>query len=526
MAEKMILITGATGLIGSHLAFQALEEGHRVCLLIRDNGSLPGAERFRQLAGFFGLPADRLEKLLSGVTVVTGDITLPRFGLDQTEWKALAQEIGTVFHSAACIEFDDVVYEKALLANVEGTRHALDFARQAEARLFHISTAYVAGTTRGLVGEDGLPDAPGFNNVYEQTKWQAEKLVHDTCAEHAMSYAVFRPAILTGHSRDGATFRFNNLSSFMRAFCLIRSREIRLPNAPARETVNRWQEHKLHLDIRVEGRRDATKNLVPVDYAVEAMWRLSTMDACLGGTFHITNPNPPTNDRLKEVFEQLYHMDGVDYVGPDSFAQRSPNTWEDALRKGTRSYRPYMFGETSFDQTHTNRLLPDYGRNFPPLDTDYFRRTLIYAMETSWGRNLPHNRVVPSARLADVDYVSLYFSEFLRSKMDRRLIANLKSLQASLHIRIREASPSPWRLRIEEGRLVELECDNGPVECAFETSASVFRKVAEGRLSPQKAFFERQVDISGDLEKALKTAAALSLFFEQYPFFLEHVESV
>jgi len=513
-------------LIGSHLALQALEEGHRVCLLIRDSGPLKGAERFRQLAGFFGLPTDRLEELLSGVTVVTGDITLPRFGLEESAWERLARETGTVFHSAACIEFDDIVYEKAVLANVEGTRHTLDFARQADARFFHISTAYVAGTSSGSINEHELPEATGFNNVYEKTKWQAEKLVHDTCAEHGMAYAVFRPAILTGRTCDGATFRFNNLFSFMRAFCLIRSREIRLPAATPRETIKRWQEQKLHLDIRVEGRREATINLVPVDYAVEAMWRLSTMDECLGGTFHITNPNPPSNSRLKEVFEQLYHMDGVDYVEPDSFAEREANAWEDALRKGTRSYRPYMFGESSFDQTHTNRLLPDYGRNFPLLDTDYFKRTLIYAMGTNWGRNLPHNRAAQPARLEDVDYVTAYFSDFLHSKMNRRLISNLKSLQASLHIRIREATPSQWRLRIQDGRLVELECDNEPVECAFETSASVFRKVAEGRLSPQKAFFERQVDISGDIEKALKTAAALSLFFDQFPFFLERVEAV
>ena len=103
--------------------------------------------------------------------------------------------------------------------------------------------------------------------------------------------------------------------------------------------------------------------------------------------------------------------------------------------------------------------------------------------------------------------------------MNQRLIENLKSLNANFSIRITNTQADHWHILIRDGRLVELQNDSGPVECSFEINPEVFRKVAEGRLSPQKAFFERQVEIAGDIEKALKVAAALSQFFVAYPFF-------
>jgi predicted lipid carrier protein YhbT len=100
------------------------------------------------------------------------------------------------------------------------------------------------------------------------------------------------------------------------------------------------------------------------------------------------------------------------------------------------------------------------------------------------------------------------------------LIDNLKTLNAGFAIKITNAQNDRWRIQLKDGRLVGLQNDTGTVECSFETSATTFRKVAEGRLSPQKAFFDRKVEITGDIEKALKVAAALSQFFVAYPFFI------
>ena len=521
MQDQTIFITGATGLIGSHVAMKMIEADYAVRLLIRQQGRSSAEDRFQQVAEYFGYSHEQIQAMLPRVDIVTGDITQPHLGLNQEEWAKATAGVDIVFHAAAFVEFDDASREGATLTNVDGTRHVVEFAHSAGAKLYHVSTAYVAGTTDRVVEEHELIDAPAFKNVYEETKWQAEKDVHDTCRAKGIEYVVFRPAILVGRSTDGATFRYNNLFSFMKAFCLIRARKDRTGRKMGAEVIDVWQKSRLHLPMRVEGLPEATKNLVPVDYAVDAMWRILQLDPPSGEIFHISNPTPITNTRLKEVFQHLYNVDGLEYVGQESFLEREPSTWEDALRKGTRNYRPYMFGEPLFDRTHTNRLLPEYDRDFPPLDNAFFTRTLSYALRTKWGKTLPFNKKGNTPERAENDrFVLKYFREFLPTKMNQQLIENLKTLNACFTIKITNAQNDHWRILLKDGCLAGLENDGGPVECSFETSSTAFRKVAEGRLSPQKAFFERQVEISGDIEKALKVAAALSQFFVAYPFFI------
>ena len=43
--------------------------------------------------------------------------------------------------------------------------------------LLHVSTAYVAGRRTGEIGEDDLSDRFGFENDYERTRYEAERLV-------------------------------------------------------------------------------------------------------------------------------------------------------------------------------------------------------------------------------------------------------------------------------------------------------------------------------------------------------------
>ena len=521
MQSRTIFITGATGLLGSHVAMKAIEADCSVRLLIRKQGPSSAEDRFRQIAEYFGYSHDQIEATLPQVDIVTGDITPPNFGRSQQEWAKATTGVDLVFHAAAFVEFDEESREGATRTNVDGTRHVVEFSNDAGAKLFHVSTAYVAGATQRMVGEDELIPDLAFKNVYEETKWQAEKYVHDTCQAKAIDYVVFRPAILVGRSTDGATFRYNNLFSFMKAFCLIRSRKDRTGRSMGAGVMDVWQKNRLHLPLRVEGLPEATKNLVPVDYAVDAMWRILKLDPPSGQTFHISNPTPITNTRLRDVFQELYNVDGLEYVRQEQFLEREPDVWEDALRKGTRNYLPYMFGEPRFDRTHTNRLLPDYDQNFPSLGNSFFARSLTYALQTRWGKTLPFNRkgTAPEGG-KNHRYAHAYFTEFLPTKMDQQLIENLKTLNACFTITITNAPNDRWRIQIKEGRLVGLQNDTGPVECSFETSATAFRKVAEGRLSPQKAFFERQIEITGDIEKALKVAAALSQFFVAFPFFI------
>ena len=504
--------------MGSHLTFKALAAGCPVCVLVREKGLLSPHERFRRVAEFFGYSDSSFEELLPRVKFVAGDITRRRFGMSKPDWSRLADGVDEVIHAAAFIEFDADMAGEAARTNIDGTRNVLELAKCARARFLHVSTAYVAGDRRGTVCESELVDSDGFKNVYEETKWQAEKLVHDTCVESELDYAVFRPGILIGRTTDGATFRFNNIYSFLKAFCVIRARQTRARHGSSAAMLEAWGKERVDLALRVEGARETTKNLVPVDYATDAIWRIVRDPACTGRTFHITNPDPPSNERLRQVFRNLFNVDGIDYVTASSFEEQKATMLEKAVRQGTRNYAPYMFDEPVFDRTNTNLLVPDYDECFPSLNDAFFARMLIFAMDVKWGKSLPLNRGTGGQeRYSDRQYCHEYFSDFLAPRMNRRLVENLRNLNASFRIGITDGVSASWRIRIRDGEIVAIEDDEQPVECTFETGPATFRRVAEGRMSPQQAFFDRRVEIDGDVEKALSVVSALSEFFEKYP---------
>jgi len=166
--EEFILVTGATGFLGTQLVRELLDRQPqaRLALLIRDRPGRSGQQR----ADEFIPPADR-----SRVEVFSGDVGHPKCGLENAAYQRLTAEITRVIHSAATVRFDHSL-DEARRINVEGTRRVLDFAAAAPQlrSLAYVGTAYVAGERTDLVREDELAIGQGYRNTYEQTKAEAE----------------------------------------------------------------------------------------------------------------------------------------------------------------------------------------------------------------------------------------------------------------------------------------------------------------------------------------------------------------
>ena len=80
----------------------------------------------------------------------------------------------------------------------------------------YISTAYVAGCHRGVFGEDDLDVGQRFRNAYEQSKFEAERLVRAAGAG-GLPVTIARPSIVVGDRHSGWTASFNVLYSPLRA---------------------------------------------------------------------------------------------------------------------------------------------------------------------------------------------------------------------------------------------------------------------------------------------------------------------
>ena len=104
----------------------------------------------------------------------------------------------------------------------EGTRRVLEFAERCQARgglrrLSHISTAYVAGEHAGCFSEDDLDVGQRFRNAYEQSKFEAERLVAG-CARAAADHGRCARASSSGSATAAGRASFNVLYWPLRAF--------------------------------------------------------------------------------------------------------------------------------------------------------------------------------------------------------------------------------------------------------------------------------------------------------------------
>jgi nucleoside-diphosphate-sugar epimerase len=94
----------------------------------------------------------------------------------------LAAESTMIVHCAASVSFG-LSLDEARAINVAGTRRMLKLAGRARelgvlARYAQVSTTYVAGTHAGRFYEYDLDVGQSFHNPYEQSKFEAERLIH------------------------------------------------------------------------------------------------------------------------------------------------------------------------------------------------------------------------------------------------------------------------------------------------------------------------------------------------------------
>ena len=145
--EELILITGATGFLGSQVVRELLqrEPRARLALLIRPRKGQTPAQRAESIVS----TADS-----SRVQVYDGDVSEPDCGLNTADRQQLRAEATRIIHCAATVRFDHSL-EQARHMNVDGTRKMLDFAASMRSlkSFVYVGTAYVAGEREGLILE-------------------------------------------------------------------------------------------------------------------------------------------------------------------------------------------------------------------------------------------------------------------------------------------------------------------------------------------------------------------------------------
>ena len=185
----MILLTGASGFLGSYILLELLEKGHDVVALNRTK--TPSA----QIDRVFRTYSSSSEDLLSKVKWVEGDI------LDVFSLLDAMDGIDQVIHCAGMVSFDPG-QEKALNEiNTGGTMNMVNAALQMKiSRFVYISS--IAAIGRGqddqVITEKTQWKNSRLNSKYAISKYGGEREVW-RASEEGLDVAVLNPSILLGY---------------------------------------------------------------------------------------------------------------------------------------------------------------------------------------------------------------------------------------------------------------------------------------------------------------------------------------
>jgi 2-alkyl-3-oxoalkanoate reductase len=183
-----VLVTGASGFLGSSLVRALAERGDAVTALVRPTSNC---------SAFAGCPAAR----------VFGDMQ------DRASLARAIQGNEIVFHCAGRVA-DWGPQQEFYRVNVEGTRNLLEASRSAGIRhVIHISSLVVLGVPRSVPVTETAPYAERAFHPYIETKILAEKLVLDCYARYRLPITIVRPGIIWG---PGDTTIFPRLEQLAR----------------------------------------------------------------------------------------------------------------------------------------------------------------------------------------------------------------------------------------------------------------------------------------------------------------------
>ncbi len=357
-------VTGATGFIGRFLLARLLEREGTIYALCRAS-SLDKLDELRE----------RLGTDDKRVVAVVGDLREPRLGLRADQIETLDGQIEHLFHLAAIYDLTADA-DSQRVANVEGTRHAVQLAAAVHASHFHqASSIAAAGLYQGVFTEDMFDEATDVdNNAYYATKHESEGVVR---RESSVPWRVYRPGAVVGHSETGEIDKIDGPYYFFRTIQRLRG------------VMPSW--------LRYVGIEGGPINLVPVDYVAQAMDYLAHQPGLDGRTFHLTDPEPMTVGQMTNAFakaagapQSAVNVDTklFDLI-PKSLRQIAgrvpgPRLASDLVLAELgipREVLHYIDYPTVFDSTKTQQALSGSGISVPPLATyaqtlwEYWERT-------------------------------------------------------------------------------------------------------------------------------------------------------
>lgn len=194
----MILVTGGTGLVGSHLLYQLTTTNERVRAIKRSTSDI---NTVKHIFTYYTTKAEAAT-LFKKIEWVDADIT------DIPALEVAFNNVEIVYHCAAYIHFNPSKFEILKKVNIEGTANIVNLCLFFKVqKLCYVSTIATLGKsdTEGLITEETHFNQDGDHSVYALTKYAAEMEVWRGIQE-GLHAVIVNPGVIfgAGHWNSGS----------------------------------------------------------------------------------------------------------------------------------------------------------------------------------------------------------------------------------------------------------------------------------------------------------------------------------
>lgn len=294
MDAKWALVAGGTGFLGQYIVWGLVKKGFSVVALHQKgiSGSCEQRldkliERNKKCAKNFTLAPEQFKE----ITFIESDISQPDLGLTPETYNWLASlGISEVWNSAADMRYSAACYCQSYATNVAGSLHLAELARNCgHCTYFHVSTAFIGGKcfSDGTQIREELPQTDNdYYNSYDKTKALAEQKISDFCTQNNLAFSILRPTIVIGDTQTGFTSSGAGFYEYI---------------AAVRRVIKKYSPSHL----RIEGCGEAQLNLIPVDFCVDVMMRISANKARSANIYTISDSRPLVYSEVMDIIGQL-----------------------------------------------------------------------------------------------------------------------------------------------------------------------------------------------------------------------------
>lgn len=368
---KNILLTGATGYMGSHILDHLIKHTkcNIYCLVRAKNNNDPQTRLLDILRFYFGNKYDKL--IFKRIFAVEGDIANKKLGLNDLYYNELGNNVSCVINCAAIVKHygnTDIFND----TNIIGTQNIINFCNEFNCKLMHISTLSVSGNIfdediktninkKITFTEKNLYVNQDLSNIYIKTKFLAERLVLENIINNNLNAKIIRLGNITNRFSDGVfqinvseNAFLNRIHSFLQIGCVPESLKM--------------------LPIEFS----------PVDICASAIVNL-TLYKNPFTIFHVYNQNYMTFEKLVKLFNSLNVK--LDFVDDKVFNKKietlSKNPETKYMISGivndfSKNKEIKYASNIKLDNIFTNKYLGRIIFRWPKINEKYISKYIVY----------------------------------------------------------------------------------------------------------------------------------------------------